>query len=774
MHPLFEEVLTKRDLSKAGTLFSLEDKDVEECMSDVVRAIYNIADTDDYESSDNDQSVVEICITRLSAAIRETCSIEKHAKAMVELLAMCQKHRLAQVVKDEDPPHAKIASDIMSCLFIYYNETSVMQLAIPAVVMLLDCDNCDLCRSVSSYLSLAAIDNAELLAEHTELIVASVLKGKCHVLGQVLPELYRHSPEPIHQHLSELVAVMDRCETADRIFFLQLMAAVAKKEPKLLEGHIQLLCRYLDNTTAAPTVLMTFIDLAHVSPACMVPHLEAVKAAVKEHPQLICQVAQIFGTVGTINEAEGKISIEYLESQLTCADPMYIHLVLQEIRGLGQVYHHLLPSVIERVDKLANSGSSAVRLLVQHIQEDNKKYLGEKEVRSVSSQTEGTVTIITVGNPPNATHPSGTISVKHTVLSSSGGDSQQSLGKASSGSTVRLATERASSPTSTLRSEKTSYNCGPYAAGAASGELVRDGVQQFCEKHLTKIRSFISKLNASIPLPIKCTVVKGKQQKRYVRLYFFCGCRSPQCLYSSQHFILNTRLPKLWIHLMFLSVQANATSALSQRDADVSCLKGCWDALRGERNSSFLTLVTSSFPTQKEQLALLHELHEERYFDVFEFNAVSTQWACFMCNHPEKVSGLLQDGLPEIAGQLKEKKGKWKVFKRWKTRYFTLSGGSFTYNKSNSRKETLPVSRIQSVKAVRKGIRDIPRAFEIFTDDQTYVFKAKGQQNVEQWVQCLHIAVVRSQMNGSERSATWSSSGHKPRPLSVVSAITKL
>lgn len=66
---------------------------------------------------------------------------------------------------------------------------------------------------------------------------------------------------------------------------------------------------------------------------------------------------------------------------------------------------------------------------------------------------------------------------------------------------------------------------------------------------------------------------------------------------------------------------------------------------------------------------------------------------------------------------------------------------------SLQRKETLPVSKIQSVKALRKGIRDIPRAFEIFTDDQRYVFKAKGQQNVEQWVQCLHIAVVRSHHN---------------------------
>ena len=47
------------------------------------------------------------------------------------------------------------------------------------------------------------------------------------------------------------------------------------------------------------------------------------------------------------------------------------------------------------------------------------------------------------------------------------------------------------------------------------------------------------------------------------------------------------------------SLKANAPAALSQRDTDVSCLKACWDALKGEKNSSFLTVVTSSFPTQK-------------------------------------------------------------------------------------------------------------------------------------------------------------------------------
>ena len=35
---------------------------------------------------------------------------------------------------------------------------------------------------------------------------------------------------------------------------------------------------------------------------------------------------------------------------------------------------------------------------------------------------------------------------------------------------------------------------------------------------------------------------------------------------------------------------------------------------------------------------LLQELHSVRYFDVFELNVAEKHWACFVCNHPEKVT----------------------------------------------------------------------------------------------------------------------------------------
>lgn len=74
----------------------------------------------------------------------------------------------------------------------------------------------------------------------------------------------------------------------------------------------------------------------------------------------------------------------------------------------------------------------------------------------------------------------------------------------------------------------------------------------------------------------------------------------------------------------------------------------------------------------------------------------SLRWGCFLCAHPERAVGFLRgkriyyfcvrpyhlpklphiagDTQPVIEGQLKEKKGRWRLFRRWRTRYFTLSG----------------------------------------------------------------------------------------------------
>ncbi|KAL5014904.1 hypothetical protein ScPMuIL_009174 [Solemya velum] len=89
MHELFAQVLSQKDLSKAGELFSVDDKAIEGDLSDILEEICIIVNSGHYATSDNDQSVVEICITRVTTAIRETNSIELHARSLVRLLETC-------------------------------------------------------------------------------------------------------------------------------------------------------------------------------------------------------------------------------------------------------------------------------------------------------------------------------------------------------------------------------------------------------------------------------------------------------------------------------------------------------------------------------------------------------------------------------------------------------------------------------------------------------------------------------------------------------------
>lgn len=136
---------------------------------------------------------------------RETGSIEQHAEALVTLLESCLSHNLKPSPKDEDPPHAKISSDIISCLFlviidIYYTITcgkhllvslcfvlqnyskkEVMKRALPVAVKFLHKGNRELSRNMSSYLSLAAIENADLLALHIQPIIDSIISGELPV-----------------------------------------------------------------------------------------------------------------------------------------------------------------------------------------------------------------------------------------------------------------------------------------------------------------------------------------------------------------------------------------------------------------------------------------------------------------------------------------------------------------------------------------------------------------------------------------------------------------
>ncbi|KAJ7420351.1 ventricular zone-expressed PH domain-containing protein 1-like protein [Willisornis vidua] len=178
MHQLFGLVLAQKDLSRAGDLFSLEDADIEGSLSEALEQIRIISSAADYRGDANAQAVVEICVTRITAALRAPAALERHCPALLALWEHCLERSLRAQGAQRDAPHAKIASDIMSCILQNYNRPAVMALAVPVAVKFLQKGNKELCRNMSSYLSLAAIAKVDLLAEHTDTIVRSVLQAK--------------------------------------------------------------------------------------------------------------------------------------------------------------------------------------------------------------------------------------------------------------------------------------------------------------------------------------------------------------------------------------------------------------------------------------------------------------------------------------------------------------------------------------------------------------------------------------------------------------------
>ncbi|XP_061538394.1 ventricular zone-expressed PH domain-containing protein isoform X4 [Phycodurus eques] len=304
MHQLFSQVLGQRDLSRAGDLFSLEDAAIEDCLSQALDQIKSISCSPDYLTNDNDQAVVEICITRITTAIRETSSIERHSTALVGLWESCLEHNLTpQGDSTEDTPHTKIASDITSCILQNYTCPSVMVLAVPVAVRFLHRGNRELSRNMSSYLSLAAIVEVDLLAEHTEAITLSVLAGN-YMLLRVLPSVYPRQPDVIHRHLGKLTAVMSQLESTEQQHLIRLLQLVAEQHPLMFSPQVPALVSYLGNQSLIEAILGTLVNVSQASPSSLVSCLPKLRTVGQQWPALLGHVAKIHGAVGIISERE--------------------------------------------------------------------------------------------------------------------------------------------------------------------------------------------------------------------------------------------------------------------------------------------------------------------------------------------------------------------------------------------------------------------------------------------------------------------------------------
>ncbi|EHH16645.1 hypothetical protein EGK_11965 [Macaca mulatta] len=832
MHQLFRLVLGQKDLSRAGDLFSLDDSEIEDSLTEALEQIKIISSSSDYQTNNNDQAVVEICITRITTAIRETESIEKHAKALVGLWDSCLEHNLRPFGKDEDTPHAKIASDIMSCILQNYNRPPVMALAIPIAVKFLHRGNKDLCRNMSNYLSLAAITKADLLADHTEVIVKSILQGNTMLL-RVLPAVYEKQPQPINRHLTELLALMSQLEQPEQYHLLRLLHVAAKKKQlEVVQKCIPFLIGHLKDSTHNDIILSILIEIAGYEPVALNGFLPMLKEIGERFPYLIGQMARIYGTVGHVDEERARSCLTYLVSQLANMEHSFHHILLLEIKGITDTFSSILGPQSRDIFRMSNSFTAIAKLLTRQLEnakagsgrrkisteiefpeklEETKLIVAENEDHeklqvkiqafedkiNADSNTPGSIRRYSLGQVSkeerkNIRFNRSKSLALHTVLTKGvGSDDGEDENRGDIPASISLSEIdplsqgddklpfKADTDRSQLGESSVSYPNIIHKDSENLPETVKENFQEetpettaspieyqdklylHLKKNLSKVKAYAMEIGKKIPVPDQCTI-EDTVRSCVAKLFFTCSLKGHYCLYSKSSFILISQEPQPWIQIMFLFQQSLFPEPLSIQSHSVQFLRALWEKTKaGDAHSFETAMMESTFPQQKDLDQVQLHLEEVRFFDVFGFSETAGAWQCFMCNNPEKATVVNQEGQPLIEGKLKEKQVRWKFIKRWKTRYFTLAGNQLLFQKGKSKDDPddcpIELSKVQSVKAVAKKRRDrsLPRAFEIFTDNKTYVFKAKDEKNAEEWLQCINVAVAQAKERESREVTTY-------------------
>ncbi|CAM9838254.1 unnamed protein product [Lampetra planeri] len=387
MHKLFALVLGKRDLSLAGDIFSLDDAEIEDGLSDALEQIKVIVSSPLYLRSDNDQAVVEICITRVTAALRETRSVERHAPSLASLWGACLERALAHAPRG-DSPHAKVAADITSCVLQNYGRAAMMRVAVPVAVRFLWRGDAEVTRSMSSVIALAAMGQAPLLGQHVEAVADSVIAGNLALL-RVLPQVYEVRPSPLDVRIPALLALLGRLTPSDTQHLHRLLLLVVRRRPEVLSECVPQLLPLLRMAEHSDIAFTLLGELAERGPALLVTSLAVLQASAW-FPARTGQAARVLGVIGRTHQDRARQCLNHMVSLLSSTEHTSHHALLLEIKSITDKFG-LLRIHGREVYRMSNGYAAIASLLAGQLERGAPEADSERplRVRQPSAAGEG-------------------------------------------------------------------------------------------------------------------------------------------------------------------------------------------------------------------------------------------------------------------------------------------------------------------------------------------------------------------------------------------------
>ncbi|XP_026917344.1 ventricular zone-expressed PH domain-containing protein homolog 1 isoform X4 [Acinonyx jubatus] len=760
MHQLFRLVLGQKDLSRAGDLFSLDDSEIEDSLTEALEQIKIISSSSNYNRPPVMALAIPIAVKFLHRGNKELC---RNMSNYLSLAAITKADLLAD------------HTDVIVKSILQGN--AMLLRVLPAVY---EKKPQPINRHLTELLALMSQLEQPEQYHLLRLLHVAAKRKQPEVVQKCIPFLIRHLKDSTHNDvILNILIEIAGYEPVALNSFLPMLKEIGERFPYLIGqmARIYGAVGHVDEERARSCLPFLVSQLANMEHSFHHILLLEIKSITDAFSSILGPQSRDIFRMSNSFTAIAKLLTQQLEttkarsSRRKPSNEIEFPEKLEEIKftvAEDEDHEKLQVKIQAFEDKInaeSNTPSSIRRYSLGQFSKEERKDIRFNRSKSLALHTVLTKSmssddgeIVESGDMPariilSETDP---LSQGNDKLPFKANSDRSQLRNSSVSHPSIIHTESENLP------ETVKENCQEETPETTASPVeYQDKLYLHLKENFSKVKAYAVEIGKKIPIPDQCTI-EDSVRSCVAKLFFTCSLKGHYCLYSKSSFILISQEPQPWIQIMFLFQQSLFPEPLSIQSHSVQFLRDLWEKTQADGAHSFETAMTeSTFPQQKDLDQVQLHLEEVRFFDVFGFSEAAGAWQCFMCNNPEKATVVNQDGQPLIEGKLKEKQVRWKFIKRWKTRYFTLAGNQLLFQKGKSKDDPddspIELSKVQSVKVVARKRRDrsLPRAFEIFTDNKTYVFKAKDEKNAEEWLQCINVAVAQAKERESREVTTY-------------------
>ncbi|XP_019666078.1 ventricular zone-expressed PH domain-containing protein homolog 1 isoform X4 [Felis catus] len=760
MHQLFRLVLGQKDLSRAGDLFSLDDSEIEDSLTEALEQIKIISSSSNYNRPPVMALAIPIAVKFLHRGNKELC---RNMSNYLSLAAITKADLLAD------------HTDVIVKSILQGN--AMLLRVLPAVY---EKQPQPINRHLTELLALMSQLEQPEQYHLLRLLHVAAKRKQPEVVQKCIPFLIRHLKDSTHNDvILNILIEIAGYEPVALNSFLPMLKEIGERFPYLIGqmARIYGAVGHVDEERARSCLPFLVSQLANMEHSFHHILLLEIKSITDAFSSILGPQSRDIFRMSNSFTAIAKLLTQQLEttkarsSRRKPSNEIEFPEKLEEIKftvAEDEDHEKLQVKIQAFEDKInaeSNTPSSIRRYSLGQFSKEERKDIRFNRSKSLALHTVLTKSmssddgeIVESGDMPariilSETDP---LSQGNDKLPFKANSDRSQLRNSSVSHPSIIHTESENLP------ETVKENCQEETPETTASPVeYQDKLYLHLKENFSKVKAYAVEIGKKIPIPDQCTI-EDSVRSCVAKLFFTCSLKGHYCLYSKSSFILISQEPQPWIQIMFLFQQSLFPEPLSIQSHSVQFLRDLWEKTQADGAHSFETaMMESTFPQQKDLDQVQLHLEEVRFFDVFGFSEAAGAWQCFMCNNPEKATVVNQDGQPLIEGKLKEKQVRWKFIKRWKTRYFTLAGNQLLFQKGKSKDDPddspIELSKVQSVKVVARKRRDrsLPRAFEIFTDNKTYVFKAKDEKNAEEWLQCINVAVAQAKERESREVTTY-------------------